>query len=117
VWRGSGVGGGDLVEPLLQRVPRERGALDPHRELDDTLQRLEIAQADTLELGGEIAAVVFASWIDISALNARMSCCTSGSGLPLIAAPIIDVEAWLIEQPWPAILMSCTTSVPGSSSM
>src|SRR4051794_13756152 len=40
-----------LVEALRQRVPRQRGALDPHRELDDALERLEVAELD-LGIGG-----------------------------------------------------------------
>ena len=35
-----------LVETLGQRVPRERGALDPHGELHDAAQRLEVAEGD-----------------------------------------------------------------------
>src|SRR5688572_21990166 len=33
-----------LVETLGERVPRERGALDPHRELDHALQGLEVTE-------------------------------------------------------------------------
>ena len=47
----------------------------------------------------------------MSALNARISRRASSSDLPFTAALIIDVEAWLIEQPWPAILTSVTVSV------
>ena len=48
------------------------------------------------------------------ALNARIRRRTSSTGLPLIAALIIDVEAWLIEQPWPSVRTS--TTVPSSTS-
>jgi hypothetical protein len=49
-------------------------------------------------------------------LNARINRRTSASVLPFTAALIIDVDAWLIEHPWPAILMSRTVSVAGSTS-
>ena len=48
----------------------------------------------------------------MSALNARMSWRASSTVLPLIAALIIEVDAWLIEQPWPPIFTSAT--VPSS---
>ena len=41
--------GGGLVgsfERFEQRVPGERGALDPHRELHDALQRLQVTERD-----------------------------------------------------------------------
>ena len=38
----------------------------------------------------------------------------SATDLPLTAALIIDVDAWLIEQPWPPVLTSVTT--PSSTS-
>ncbi len=42
-----------------------------------------------------------------------MSLRASSTVLPLIAALIIDVDAWLIEQPWPPIFTSAT--VPSST--
>src|SRR5207245_6980149 len=51
---GFGVG---LVERLLQRVPGERRALDPHRELHDALECLEIAQPYALQVGLQVAAI------------------------------------------------------------
>ena len=45
----SGLGLRGFVEGLLERVPRERRALDADRKLDDTLQRLEIAEPDAVE--------------------------------------------------------------------
>src|SRR5205807_7383829 len=41
---GRSGGRGALVEALSQRVPGQRGALDPHRELHHPLQRLEITE-------------------------------------------------------------------------
>jgi hypothetical protein len=38
---------------------------------------------------------------------------TSSTDLPFTAALIIDVDAWLIEQPWPPIFTS--TTVPSST--
>src|SRR5262245_38572223 len=49
-----------FVEALLEGVPGEGGALDAHRELHDALERLEVAEADALELGGEVGAVALA---------------------------------------------------------
>ena len=46
-------GGFGLLEALDQRVPRERGALDPHRELHDAAQRFQIAQLHLGLLGDE----------------------------------------------------------------
>ncbi len=46
----------------------------------------------------------------MSALNARISLRASATVLPFTAADIIDVDAWLIEQPWPAIFRSVTVS-------
>src|SRR6476469_1710144 len=43
-----------FVDALLEHVPPQRGALDAHRELHDPLEGLEVAQADVLELVGEI---------------------------------------------------------------
>src|SRR5262249_12046746 len=57
---GSGVGGFELVEALLEGVPGERGALDAHGELDDPLQGLEIAQPHAFELGRQVGAVALA---------------------------------------------------------
>src|SRR5262249_40413266 len=54
--RSDGFGAG-FLERLLQGVPREGGALDPHRELHDALQRFEVAEANTFELGLQVAAV------------------------------------------------------------
>ena len=41
----------------------------------------------------------------------------SSSDLPFTAALIIEVDAWLMEQPWPAIFTSLTMSVSLSTSM
>src|SRR3954447_16130106 len=41
--------GFDLVEGLGERVPRECGALDAHRELHHPLQRLEVAEVDLFD--------------------------------------------------------------------
>src|SRR3954465_5780963 len=49
-----------LVQRLLERVPGQRGAFDPHRKLDDTLEGFQVAQPDALEVGGQITAVTFA---------------------------------------------------------
>jgi hypothetical protein len=104
--------GFDLLEALLQCIPRQRRAFDANGKLHDSLECFEVAETHSRELGGEIAAVAspssFDSWIDMRALKARISCRTSATGLPLIAALIIEVEAWLIEQPWPPILTSRT---------
>ena len=116
----GGVGqalGDDLVDGLGQRVPRQRGALDAHRELHHAPQRLEVA-----ELARRGSASVGASsrcrrprgelsWIDIMALKAWVRSCTSSMVLPLTAADIIEADDWLMEQPWPAMRMSRTTSV------
>ncbi len=51
------------------------------------------------------------SWIDIMALKARMRSRASATVRPLTAAVIIDADDWLIEQPWPSILMSATCAV------
>src|SRR5437764_370897 len=51
--------GRNFVESLLQRVPRERRALDAHGELHDTLQRFQIAELDAFELGAQVFAVAF----------------------------------------------------------
>ncbi|MND04508.1 hypothetical protein D3C83_248150 [compost metagenome] len=46
----------------------------------------------------------------MSALKARISLRASPTDLPRTAAPIIDDDAWLIEQPCPPIRMSETVS-------
>src|SRR4051794_34781098 len=51
---------GVLVESLLQRVPRQRRALDAHRKLDDALECLEVAESYTGQFRGQVAAVAFA---------------------------------------------------------
>jgi hypothetical protein len=56
------------------------------------------------------------SWIDIISLNARVIRSTSARDLPFTAALIIEVDAWLIEQPWPLVRMSRTVSPSSSSS-
>src|ERR687891_1935867 len=56
----SRVRGLAFVEALLEGVPGEGGALDAHRELHDALERLEVAEANAVELGGEIGAVALA---------------------------------------------------------
>ena len=53
------------------------------------------------------------SWIDIIALNARVTARASPTLLPFTAADIIDADDWLIEQPWPVMRMS--EMVPPSS--
>jgi catechol 2,3-dioxygenase-like lactoylglutathione lyase family enzyme len=53
----SGVSGFAFVEALLEGVPGEGGALDAHGELHDALEGLEVAEADALELGGEVGVV------------------------------------------------------------
>src|SRR5262245_9534955 len=50
----------DLVERLLERVPGERRALDADGELDDALERLEVAETDAFEIRREIAPVTLA---------------------------------------------------------
>ena len=42
------------------------------------------------------------------ALKARIRALTSSAGLPFTAFDIIEAEDWLIEHPWPEILMSST---------
>src|ERR1700730_5887055 len=49
-----------LVDGLLEGVPGERGAFDPHRNLYDSLQGFEVTETDAFEVGGEVAAVSFA---------------------------------------------------------
>ena len=46
----------------------------------------------------------------MSALKARMSRRASATDFPFTAADIIEVDAWLIEHPWPAIFRSVTVS-------
>ncbi len=46
--RASGVG---AVERVGEGVPAEHGALDAHRELDDALQRFEVAEGDVVVAG------------------------------------------------------------------
>ena len=66
-----------LVEGVEQRVPGERGALDAHRELDDALQRLEVAEGD---VGSPSPSPLgSASSIDIIPLNRRTSARTSST--------------------------------------
>ena len=43
-----------------------------------------------------------------------MSSRTSSTVLPLTAADIIEADDWLIEQPWPPILMSSTRPSPST---
>src|SRR5262245_49128955 len=50
----------DLVEALLQAVPRESGALDAHLELDDALKRLQVTEPHVLEVGLQVLAVALA---------------------------------------------------------
>ena len=112
-------GRGRLVEALLQRVPREGGALDAHRELHDALQRLEVAELHARRSIGRRSGSApspssAGSWIDIIALNARVRARASSTVLPLTAADIIEADDWLIEQPWPPMRMSAT--VPSSTS-
>src|SRR5262249_54296602 len=47
-----------FVEPLLENVPPEGGALDPDRELHDPLEGLEVAEPDAIEVVGEIRVVL-----------------------------------------------------------
>ena len=44
------------------------------------------------------------------ALNARIKSRASEAVRPFTAADIIDADDWLMEQPWPEILMSATRS-------
>ena len=86
-----------LPEGLEERVPGEGRALDAHRELDDALQRLEVAE---LDLGARRSSVVVgSSSIDIIPLKRRTSARTSSIDLPLTAWLIIDAELCEIEQP------------------
>jgi len=100
--------GGDFVETLCQGVPRERRALDSDRELDYSLERGQFAQV----LGFKVSASLWSSgssvlssppsecsWIDIIALNERMSLRACSTGRPFTAADIIDADDWLMEQP------------------
>src|SRR5690348_9308401 len=50
--------GDDLVETLLQRVPREGCAFDTNRKLHHALKRLEVAEPDTFEIDSEIAVSI-----------------------------------------------------------
>ena len=98
-----------LVERLEQGVPRQRRALDADGELDDALQRLEVAER---HVGGGLVAVAVAvaSSIDIIPLNRLTSARTSSTEWPLIAWLIIDAELCEIEQPWPPTFTSVTVS-------
>ena len=87
-----------MVQRLEERVPRQRRALDAHRELDDALQRLEVAELD-VGTGGFAVVVGETSSIDIIPLNLRTSARTSATDLPLIAWLIIDADDCEIEQP------------------
>ena len=98
-----------VVEGLEQRVPRQRGALDPHRELDDALQRLEVAER---HLGVAGASPSSSTVVDrhhpLEPPDERRDL---GDRLPLTAWLIIDAELCEIEQPWPPTLTSVTDAV------
>ena len=95
---------GGVGERLEQGVPGERRALDPHRELDDALQRLEVAELD-LDVG-DLFAVGTLILDRHHPLEPAHQGAHLGDGLPLTAWLIIDAELCEIEQPWPPTLTS-----------
>ena len=109
-----GVAALDLVEPLLQRVPGQRRALDADGELHDALERFEVAEPHAFEFGREVVAVAVALELRLVDRHQRLERPDELAGVgdrqALHRRDIIDVDAWLIEQPCPAIFRSVTVS-------
>ncbi len=61
-----------LVEPLDKGVPRQSGALDAHREFDDTLEAASSPSARTSTLGASPSWARVDSWTVMSCLNIAM---------------------------------------------